>query len=285
MTSCSDSDMIVDQVTENEERGAILRQLNVIANSVALNSETGQLEDGEQFAVDLEYQDHEDGSLLSELSVYLHFTDNTADGVDNSKAEKLIETISASSFMGGDRGLPQYSYALAATKMLSEMGLSSSDLGIGGDQFGVRFEVALTDGRTFSVDDNSGTITGSYFNSPFRNGVTVVCAPTMPTAGTWVFNTTDSYGDGWNGASLSVSLDGGAATDLLNDGSTATDPQILNFEVPAGTSTISIKYNAGAWDSEVGFTITSANGNEVVAVATGTPVAGVELLDYCLGGL
>jgi len=285
MTSCSKSDQVIDEITSNEQRGAVLRQLAVIANSVALNSETGLLEDGEQFAVDLEYQDHEDGLLLSEMKVFLSFTDNTDDDVDNSKGEILIKTVPASDFTAGDRGLPQYSYSIQASEMLTELGMTDSDLGVGGDQFGVRFEVALTDGRSFSVADNSGTITGSYFSSPFLNNVTVVCAPTMPTSGDWTFVTSDSYGDGWNGASLAVSLDGGAATNLLNDGSTGTDDQVITFEVPSGTNTISIKYVSGDWDSEVAFTITSANGNDVVTVGTGEPIAGVELLDYCKGGL
>lgn len=284
IVSCSDSDKVFDQIVEGEQRGAVLRQTNVISNSVALNSDTGLLEAGEQFAVDLEYQDTEDGSLLSALEVYISYADNTDDGVDNSQAEVLFETIPASSFTGGDRGLPVYSYSVSGEDMLTALGMNVSQLGIGGDQFIVRFAVALTDGRKFSAAQNSGTITGSYFSSPFTNRITVVCAPTMPTAGTWTFVTNDSYGDGWNGASLVILLDGADAGSIVNDGSTGSDDQTFDFEVPAGTSTISIKYVAGAWDTEVSFNITSANGNEVVNIGP-PPPAGVELLDYCQGGL
>lgn len=112
IVSCSKSDKVIDQVTADEQRGAILRQVNVISNSVALNSDTGVFEDGEKFAVDLEYQDTEDGSLLSELQVYLSFKDNTDDETDNSKDEILIETIPASDFSTGDRSLPTYSYSI-----------------------------------------------------------------------------------------------------------------------------------------------------------------------------
>jgi len=284
IVSCSDSDKVVDQIVANEEIGAILRQLDVIANSLALNADTGTFEDGEQFAVDLEYQDHENGALLSEMEVHLAFTDKTDDEVDNSKAEALIKTFSASDFTTGDRGLPQLNYALTGTDMLSALGMTPDQLGIGGDQFVVRFELVLTDGRRFSVANNSGTITGSYFASPFVTGVTVVCSPSVPTPGTWTVNTVDSYGDGWNGASLEVVLDGVATESIANSGETATAPEEFTFNVPDGTTTISIKYVSGAWDSEVSYTITSANGNVVVNVP-GDPLAGVELLDYCKGGL
>jgi len=284
IVSCSDSDKIFDQIIEAEERGAVLRQTNVISNSVALNSDTGQLEDGEQFAVDLEYQDDADGSLFSELEVYLSFADNTDDGVDNTQAEVLHETIAASSFSDGDRGLPTLSYSLTALDMLSSLGLNVDQLGTGGDQFTVRFEIVLTDGRRFSAAQNSGTITGSYFSSPFANRVTVVCAPTMPTAGTWTVVTNDSYGDDWNGASLTIVLDGNEANAITIAHAAGPNTQMFEFTVPDGTSTIFINYNAGSFDEENSFTVTSANGNEVINQVP-SPTAGVELLDFCAGGL
>jgi len=281
--SCSDSDKVIDQVTENVTRGAVLRQLNVISNSVAINSATNQLEEGEQFAVLLEYQDQEDGNLLSNMDVYVSFNDNTDDNGDNTKEEVLYETVNASEFAGGDRGFPQLTYSVSATAMQNALGLEGDNIGFGGDQFIVRFEVNLTDGRSFSSANNSGTITGSYFSSPFLNRVTVVCGPSVPTAGTWLVTTNDSYGDGWNGASLTIIIDGGDPQSIANvDG--GPNAQNFEFEVPEGTQTISIKYVSGAWDEEVSFTVTSANGNEVINV-TPSPTAGAELLDYCADNL
>jgi len=284
IVSCGDSDKVFDQIIEGEQRGAALRQTNVIANSVALNSDTGQLENGERFAVDLEYQDTEDGNLLSELEVYISFADNTDDGVDNSKAEVLHESIPASSFAAGDRGLPILSYSFPGTEMLSALGMNVEDLGTGGDQFAVRFEVVLNDGRRFSAAQNSGTLTGSYFASPFTNLITVVCAPTMPTPGTWNVVTNDSYGDSWNGASLTVVLDGDDASAINIEHAEGPNVQMFDFSVPDGTGTIFINYNAGSFDGENSFTVTSANGNEVINESA-PPTAGVELLDFCAGGL
>jgi hypothetical protein len=281
--SCSESNKVVDQITDNVTRGAVLRQLEVFSNSVAINSATNVLEDGEQFSVLLEYQDQEDGSLLSTMDVYVAFNDNTDDNGDNTKSEILLETIEASAFSAGDRGFPQYTYTVSATAMQNALSLANDGIGFGGDQFTIRFALNLTDGRTFSAENNSGTITGSYFASPFLNRITVVCAPSVPTAGTWTFVTNDSYGDGWNGASLSVVIDGGDIQSISNvDG--GPNEQIFTLEVPEGTQTISIKYVSGAWDEEVTFTVTSANGNDV-AVAGPNPPAGSELLDYCLDNL
>lgn len=282
MFSCSDSDKVFDQIVDAEQRGAILRQTKVIANSVALNSDTGLLEAGEQFAVDLEYQDTADGTLLSNLEVFLSFADNTDDSVDNSRGEILLETIPASSFTGGTRGFPVLSYSVSGEEMLTALGMTVDQLGIGGDQFIVRFELVLTDGRRFSAAQNSGTITGSFFNSPFTNGVTVVCGPTVPTAGTWLIVTNDSYGDSWNDAFLTVLLDG--STELIFEHVEGPNTQMFEFEVPAGTSVISIVYSPGSFDGENSFTVTSANGNEVINEVP-SPRSGVELLDYCLGGL
>ena len=282
IVSCDDNEQVFDQIIADQERGAILRQTNVISNSVALNSDTGLFEDGEQFAVDLEYQDDANGNLLSGMDVFLSYIDNTDDGADNSVAEALFQTIPASSFTQGTRGLPILSYALTSSELLTALGLDIDQIGTGGDQFVVRFELVLTDGRRFSAAQNSGNITGSFFSSPFTNAVNVVCAPTMPTAGTWVVVTNDSYGDSWNGATLSIVLD--ATETITVEHIAGPMTQMFDVEVPAGTSTIFITYNAGSFDGENSFTVTSANGNEVINQGQ-PPTAGVELLDFCQGGL
>ncbi len=281
--SCNEGNQVVDQITEDVTRGAILRQLDVLSNSVAINSATNVLQDGENFSVLLEFQDDEDGALLERMDVFLGFDDNTDDGAENSVSEILFESIAASQFSTGDRGLPTFLYTATAQQMQSALGLDNNQIGFGGDDFVVRFEIFLTDGRSFSNDDNSGQITGSFFNSPFLTNVRVVCAPSVPTSGTWNFIATDTYGDGWNGAFLTINIDGADAGTIENlDG--GPSEQAFDFEVPAGAQTISLVYTGGAFDCEVLLTVTSANGNEVVNVGPNPPT-GVELLDYCLDNL
>ncbi len=278
--SCSDSDEVVDAINDNVTRGAILRTLDLVSNAVAINSATNVLEPGEEFSVVLEYQDNEDGNLLDVMNVFVSYDDNTDDDVDNSRPEALLESIPASAFTQGSRGFPQVSYAISAQEMQSSLGLANEQIGLGGDRFRVRFEVVLTDGRSFSVADNSGTITGSFFNSPFLYNVNVVCAPSQPTAGTWIVETDDTFGDGWNGGALNVVLDGQAISPIANLDDGGPTMQTFDFVVPQGTQTISITYSSGAFDEEVIFSVTSANGNVVSSAGPNPPVA-TELLDFC----
>src|SRR6056297_1491775 len=72
-TSCDDGDAVVDQVTAETERGAILRTVNLISNELPIGDDTGN------FSVELEIQDSEDGELVDEVEVYVGFRDNTED--------------------------------------------------------------------------------------------------------------------------------------------------------------------------------------------------------------
>ncbi len=276
-SACSEGDKVIDEIFDNESRGAVLRTVEILSNEVSINSSDGSLQGG-GFGVILEEQDQEDGDLLAFVEVYVSFADNNDGGADN-RDEVLVEEIDRSEFTLGEFGYPRTEYSITAEEMLSILGLSSTDI-FGGDQFRVRFELVLTDGRRFSLEDNTGTLTGSFFASPFQYNANVVCAPSAPTPGDWEFVLNDSYGDGWNGASLTVTIDGEETTVELLDGSTATEI----VTVPDGAEVISIVYNSGSWDSEVTFEITSANGNVVSSEGPNPPV-GVELLDYCPNNL
>ena len=272
-SACSEGDKVIDEVFDNETRGAVLRTIEILSNEVSINSSDGSLSGG-GFGVILEEQDQEGGDLLAFVEVYASFADNNDGGADD-RDEVLVDEIDASEFTLGEFGYPRAEYSITAEELLSVLSLSSTDI-FGGDQFRVRFELVLTDGRRYSFADNTGTLTGSFFSSPFQYNANVVCAPSAPTPGDWVFDLQDSYGDGWNGASLTVTIDGEATTVGLDDGSEDT----VIVTVPDGAAVISIVYNSGAWDSEVTFQITSANGNEVSSEGPNPPV-GVELLDYC----
>ena len=248
---------------------------------------TNSLVDGEEFAIVLQEQDQEGGALLSSVEVYVGYADETAGGTDNDKDEVLFETLPASAFAADEFGLPRIDYSIGGGALQSAVGLADSEMA-GGDNFTVRFELVLTDGRRFTDANNSGTITGSFFASPFLYEVVVACAPSMPTAGTWMVSTVDTFGDGWNGGSLQIVLDGGDAIEIANidDGARpfASSTQDFTFEVPVGTATISIMYDGGDFDEEVEFTITSANAN-VVSERGPEPLTGSELLDFCPNNL
>lgn len=276
-TSCDEGDAVVDDVTDNTTRGAILRTVNVTSNELPIGVAEGF------FGVELEVQDSEMGGLVQSVDVFANFRDETPDnGKGATTPESLVESVPKSAFTTGEFGLPRFSYEVTLPTLLSTTGVSEDDID-GGDQFRVRFELVLTDGRTFSFDQNSGTLTGSYFSSPFLYSATIVCPPTPPSAGDWTFDMVDAYGDSWNGAFLTVTLDGTEHIFAVDNGETTDSFETLT--VPVGSEVISIQFTSGPWDGEIQFTITAANGNVILsqeAYAATTPAPGVELINYCI---
>ncbi|MFD0796676.1 hypothetical protein ACFQZJ_04335 [Maribacter chungangensis] len=279
--ACAEADKPIDGIFSDVERGAVLRTVEIIDDEVLFDVATSTLVGG-NFTVVLEAQDVEQGALLSEVEVYFGFRDNTDEaGADNDRDEVLVETIPASAFSPGPFALPRYQYTTTADAIQAALNLPGSEI-FGGDQFTIRFEMVLTDGRRFSFANNTGTLTGAFYNARFLHTANIVCAPSVPTAGTWTVSTTDTFGDGWNGASLDVSIDGGPVNSIANvdDGVRpfASSTQGFTFEVPTGAQAISIVFVSGDFDEEVQFTITSANGN---VVAEGDEPNAGQVLDFC----
>ena len=116
----------------------------------------------------------------------------------------LLENVSASAFTQGESGFPEYQYSISANTMLSTLNLSADQID-GGDLFVLRYALNLTDGRTFSTANTGNNVRTTSHNAPFRYSAVVVCFKT-PEAGNWTLEMEDVFGDGWNGASISVSI-------------------------------------------------------------------------------
>jgi hypothetical protein len=168
-SACQEGDNPIDFINDNETRGAILRTVSLTSNELPIGVENSQ------FSGTFEVQDQEDGTLVDFVEVYVGFRDNTPDnGGPGNVPESLYETIDSSTFEVGEFGYPRFDYELSLDEMLDFTGLEESDL-FGGDQFGVRFELVLNDGRRYSFADNTGTLTGSFFASPFLYTPNVIC--------------------------------------------------------------------------------------------------------------
>lgn len=275
LIGCEDGNEIFDQIQSNVVRGAVLRTVSYPDSAQEIPIGNSDY----MFEVTIEEQDQQGGDLLASVDVFVGFRDNTVEpgAEDLDKAEVLFGNIPASSFSAGEFGLPRASFSASLSELLAAVGLQEADIfQTGGDQFTIRFELVLTDGRRYSNNDNSGTITGSFFSSPFLYVPVVVCPPQAPTPGTWMIEMQDSYGDGWNGASLDITIDGETTSFLIADGSSASE----TLEVADGAGAIGITFNSGDWDSEITFQVISANGNTILDLGP-EPPAGVELLDYC----
>lgn len=127
---------------------------------------------------------------------------------------------------------------------------------------------------TFSVTDNFGcaydtTITISV-PPPIELDAgepIVLCSDPLPMAGAivangpppncvWEIFMQDSWGDGWNGASLSVTVNGTTTNHTMSTGTQLTVP----IAVTTG-QTIQISFNGGSFDYEITYTLLDDSGN------------------------
>jgi len=99
-------------------------------------------------------------------------------------------------------------------------------------------------------------------------------------AGDWVLDMQDSFGDGWNGASVTFEVDGVETDYVLDDFSTDGATGTVTITVPVGSQTLRFFYNSGAFDEEVTFQITAPNGVEVGSFGTDPPI-GELTIDAC----
>ncbi|PWL38020.1 hypothetical protein DKG77_06930 [Flagellimonas aquimarina] len=167
VTSCSEDDKVTIDVQNTVTSGAVLRTI----------AQTGTawdvLDDTEAYSVEVEVQDAEDGALLSEVRVYVDLVDNT-EAVITDPAETLIATLPASAFSTGANGFPRSTYNTTLSEIASTLGLSLGDYNCG-DQFNVRMELALTDGRMFTDTDATGNVSGgSFFSSPYAYRISLI---------------------------------------------------------------------------------------------------------------
>lgn len=84
-----------------------------------------------------------------------------------------------------------------------------------------------------------------------------------------VFTGTDVYGDGWNGAFVSISQDGQQVGTFEVFGASSTD----TIRVCSGVDII-LTWNSGMYDSECAFTCTDSLGVEICHVNSGTAISG-----------
>jgi hypothetical protein len=266
--SCTDSDNVIYDVFDGMEHGAIIRTLNRGSqnfNLFDLNS---------TWDITVETQDEEFGNLLSLMNIYVGYTDNKDDGEDNNKTEILIGTIQASEFTTSANGLPSTYIEYSLNEMVTFLGLSDGQYN-GGDIFAIRLELLLTDGRSFSAADGSGSLQGSYFQSPYVYAPGMLCIPLVPFPGDYVIDMQDSWGDGWNGAAIRATIDG-VATDYTITGSAGSE----TATVPSGSTSLTFEFISGDWDGEVTFQIYTPSG-ALGADLGPTPVPGLIALFLC----
>ena len=102
--------------------------------------------------------------------------------------------------------------------------------------------------RSLPFENFTGSITGQQEQRQAFNFIVLVkCSPitdaTVP--GTWIVEMDDLYGDGWDGAFLTIEIDGVATNYTVSAGQGSAATHIIN--VPAGTAELVISYTSGAF--------------------------------------
>lgn len=259
-------EMMTDYMLNEYEQGAALRQISTSGEYQAASPATSVVN------WTFEPHDPEMGALTQNVEMFLSF---------NGGSETLYQTIDRSAMTDGPVGLPRFDVSLSLTQALGAMGISSFS---GNDVVTVRFQLNLTNGKSYSRSSVTGSMTGSYFRSPFQYPIVIGCRfdanNTGSVAGIYTINGQDSWGDGWNGATIEYTIDGVTTSWTVEgtDGSTS-------FTVPSSASTLGIAFTSGDWDSEITYQVewTDLNGaNGQTALSDGTsPSVGFKALNIC----
>lgn len=273
--SCEDDDATVTQEVQGVvERGAVLRTLDAVSTTYNAFDVTSL------FEIVIQAQDEQDGRLMQSVDVFIRFDDRTPDngsGDENDRAEQLVTSIAASEFTIDEFNLPRTTISVPLSDALSAFGMTTANF-TGGDRFIVRLALNLTDGRVFTEGDANASVgSGSFFRSPFVYFVDIACIPLGPVPGTYVFDMVDSYGDGWNGGFLTVTIDG-VSQDISVPEAIGNSQASETFTVPEGTTEFTIVYTGGQYDDENSFTITR---NGVVVAEASNPPDGLVILSIC----
>lgn len=167
--NCSSDEKAIEVVLNDIEHGAVIRTLTV--NYAEFHP--GDL--NSTFNVDIEEQDLENGDLLDEIDVYIRFLDNTVATGNASTQEVLYKTFIKSDFTVGANGFPLTNLSISYQEAIDATGVTESLIQCK-DQFLIRLDLKLTDGRSFSFGDSSSDIIAfdTFFSSPFCYTINVV---------------------------------------------------------------------------------------------------------------
>ena len=133
-----------------------------------------------------------------------------------------------------------------------------------------------TVGGAMTFTDNTVPANGLYTYKVYGvtdngNGATATETAAIGHICNLIIDMHDSWGDGWNGASIEI-FD--TAHNSIGTYTCASANETVNAPVPVGT--YEFYWNAGSYDSECSFTITNSFGIELYA-SSGTPTAGMFL--------
>ena len=158
-------------------------------------------------------------------------------------------------------------YSAVATLGLCSWDSVSVDLGtLGSYSYECFFTVTNANGDTVLTHGSGTNLTANYHFGSFLP-VCTACPPANQCA--FTVNMTDSYGDGWNGNTVSFVQNGytvGTVGGGFTSGSSYTETVMLCDGVPVTVQVGTL----GSWTDEVGFTVVNPDGITALTRASGT---------------
>lgn len=161
LASCSSDDGNDVPSINSLDNGALVEVVTTADSTIFNNSLDGLLD------TIIEYRDSENGSLLDDFNVYITFLDNSENTGDSTNAtvgqEVLLRTVEPTEFSLGQDGFPRHNLVITTQDFLAITNNTLDGIAIG-DEYIIRFEVVLTDGRIFSVNNtgSNGGLTSDF---------------------------------------------------------------------------------------------------------------------------
>lgn len=172
---------------------------------------------------------------------------------------------------------------ITATAIASALEIDINDIGFG-DTFTFKGTAINDKGIVYSsdrmsFDSSTEEVSGSNSTGDlldedgYRNalefGFAIPCPPeTGDIAGDWIINFTDLYGDGWDGAFITVSIDGVGTDYTLQSGAAGTEI----VTVPEGTQRLVFSYTPGSWEEEHVYTVETPGGVIIGPIGPNPPL-------------
>jgi len=144
---------------------------------------------------------------------------------------------------------------------------------VDGDSFRIRWIMTTADGRTFDTWNDSICLEFPGANCTYDWAV--VCSQIIPvgTAGDIVITGTESYGDGWNDATLDVIINGVRTSYAIETSGVASE--VWTITLDGSEESISFEFISGDYDSEITFEIVYIEGTTIASWGPSPPVGPV----------
>ncbi|WP_299681468.1 hypothetical protein [uncultured Dokdonia sp.] len=163
--SCDNDDKVALTNADDREIGAYVRTTETVNSDFSINNPN------DIFRVELEAHDEQNGGLLDAIEVYLTY--KQSGGVPSN--EVLLKTLERDVFTIGQFGKPVSPLTVSFEEALDVFNLTMADMSCK-DQFEVRINQKLTDGRSFTTGQSSSKILAAddFWSSPFCYTINVI---------------------------------------------------------------------------------------------------------------